>query len=117
MANVRWLILCWCVGIVCSAHAETSGALKLDARFTASDSLDCGVEDVADAKECLAGLAWTPGKFDVRLEAAEPGRGDWLVRFPSARPIGNELNDMAAMEWFAARDAAGTIRQAPAIVV
>jgi cephalosporin-C deacetylase-like acetyl esterase len=49
--------------------------------------------------------------------ASRPGCGAWRVRFPSARPIGNSTNDLVAMEWFAARDNAGGIRRAPAIVV
>ena len=42
-------------------------------------------------------------KFTVHLEAAEPGFGDYLVRFPSARPVGNRANDLVSMEWYAAR--------------
>lgn len=117
MATVRWFILLWIFPAIAVAQVAAPAALELGAKFSARDSLDCGVEEGADAQECLAALAWTPGDFDVRLEAAEPGCGDWLVRFPSARPIGNELNDLAAMEWFAARDADGAIRQARAIVV
>lgn len=117
MATVRWLILLWISSAIAAAQAAAPATLELGAKFAASDSLDCGTEAVADARECLASLAWTPGEFVVHLEAAEPGCGDWLVRFPSARPIGNDLNDLAAMEWFAPRGADGEIRTAPAIVV
>jgi dienelactone hydrolase len=89
----------------------------LGSQFTADDTLACGVDSNQDARECLANLSWKPTEFPVHLEAAEPGCGAWLVRFPSARPIGNSTNDLVAMEWFAARDAAGAMRQAPAIVV
>jgi dienelactone hydrolase len=100
-----------------SALAAAPEALEIGSIFAAVDTLDCGTEPNSDAKECLDKLSWPPGKFTVRLEAAEPGCGDWLVRFASARPIGNTTNDLVAMEWYAAKDAEGRIRQAPAIVV
>src|SRR5205823_1026335 len=62
-------------------------------------------------------LAWKPAKFTVELAAAQPGCGDYLVRFPSARPIGNSAIDTVSMEWFAARGGDKTIRRAPAVVV
>jgi dienelactone hydrolase len=60
---------------------------------------------------------WTPTKFDVVLEPAQPGCGDFLVRFPSARPIGDPLNDTVAMEWFAPHGDDDKIRSARAIVI
>jgi dienelactone hydrolase len=92
-------------------------ALSVESKFAASDSLDCGTDGVDDAQACVAELAWEPGEFQVELEAAEPGCGDWLVRFPSARPIGNRINDRVSMEWFAARNDDGAIRPARAVVV
>src|SRR5690606_24951781 len=65
----------------------------------------------------LDGLTWERDNFEVTLERAAPGCGDWLVRFPSARPLGNETNDLAAMEWFVARDAQRNAREARAVVV
>lgn len=117
MAKVRLIVWLWLFPAIAAAEVATPHALQVEAAFPASDSLDCGVDSSADAQECLAGLAWTPADFSVRLETAEPGCGEWLVRFPSARPIGNETNDLAAMEWFAARNAAGEICRARAVVV
>jgi dienelactone hydrolase len=92
-------------------------ALEPGEKFAAKDTLACGDEAGADARQCLANLSWKPAEFAVHLEAAEPGHGDWLVRFPSARPIGNATNDLVSMEWYAARDEQGKIPRARAIVV
>lgn len=114
---VRSFVWLWICPAIAAGQVAAPKALELGAEYSASDSLDCGADEKADARECLAALAWTPGTFDVRLEAAEPGCGDWLVRFPSARPVGNETNDLAAMEWFAARNGDGEICRARAVVV
>jgi dienelactone hydrolase len=44
-------------------------------------------------------------------------RGDWLLRFPSPRPLGNATNDLVSMEWYAARDIDRSLKKAPAVVV
>lgn len=93
---------------------ETVG---LKSRFEARDSLSPAVETRADSKECLDGLLWQPGKFDVWLEQAQPEKGDWLVRFPSARPCGDATNDTVALEWYQAKDESGNILNAPAAVI
>lgn len=117
MAMWRWLgVACLSCAIV-EAQAAEPHVFAVGEKFAASDSLDCGDEASEDARECLAGLTWQPAEFEVELRAAEPGCGDRLVRFPSARPIGNPINDLAAMEWFAARDEQGNIRPARAVVV
>ena len=74
--------------------------LTSDSKFEAIDSLDVGIEAIADAKLCLDGLKWLPGKFPVQLQAARKDCGDWLVRFPSSRPSGNAMNDEVAMTWY-----------------
>lgn len=118
MISMRYaIVLCWVVVIGPSARADEQFALAAGTKFSASDTLDCGAEASDDARECLESLRWTPGGFTIELEPAAPGCGDWLVRFPSARPIGNEINDRAAMEWYAARDKDGAIRKARAVVV
>ena len=98
-------------------RADAPVELKSGDKFAAQDTLACGEDASEDARECLAGLSWAPGEFAVQLEAAEPGHGDWLVRFPSARPIGNSTNDLVSMEWYAARNDHGKILRARAIVV
>lgn len=117
MTTVRWFVLLWIVQAGASCLAAAPAAVELGSTFAAADSLDCGTDAVDDAQECLAELAWEPEKFQVELEAAEPGCGDWLVRFPSARPIGNRINDRVSMEWFAARDEQDALRPARAVVV
>lgn len=117
MATARWFLLLWLCPAIAVGQVVAPAAVKLGDQFGATDSLACGTDASNDAQECLANLSWTPAEFTVHIEAAEPGRGDWLVRFPTARPIGSSVNDLAAMEWFAARDEKGAVRQARAVVV
>jgi len=117
MSRASWFLLLGLCPAMAFGQAAAPAAIKLGDRFAATDSLACGTDASEDAKECLAKLSWTPAEFTVHVEAAEPGCGDWLVRFPSPRPIGNSTNDLASMEWFAARDQQGALRRARAIVV
>jgi dienelactone hydrolase len=117
MAIFRWVLLVWLVPAVGIANEPAPPAIEAGARFAATDTLDCGKETSDDAKKCLAELSWKREPFSVQLEAALPGYGDFLIRFPSARPIGDSTIDLVAMEWFAARDADNAIRTAPAVVV
>lgn len=117
MAFIKWLGLLCFVPAVAFGDEPAPMAIGLSSKFAATDTLACDNEANEDAKECLANLAWPKAKFTVHLEAADPGCGDYLVRFPSARPIGNDKNDLVSMEWFAAHDSDNAICQAPAIVV
>jgi hypothetical protein len=117
MARARWLVLLWLCAAAAPGQAGTPVAINLGDRFAATDSLACGSDTNADAQECLESLSWAPTEFNVHVDPPETGCGDWLVRFPSARPIGNSTNDLVSMEWFAVRDKVGAIRQAQAIVV
>ncbi|HEX4412224.1 MAG TPA: hypothetical protein VH107_01260 [Lacipirellulaceae bacterium] len=94
----------------------SSAAIEVGSKFDATDTLDCGSESNADAASCIEGLRWDRSPFLVELQPAQLGCGDYLVRFPSPRPIGNHVNDLVAMEWFAAREG-DNIRKARAIVV
>ena len=85
--------------------------------FKANDTLNPGVETLADAQECLHGLTWQPTSFDVTLETAEERHGDLRVRFPSSLPSGNARNDLVAMEWYQPRDEFDEIMPGPAVVV
>ena len=116
MSLVKWLFLVVLAPAVALAEEPKSG-LQVGSEFAAKDSLACGEEGSDDARDCLAKLSWKPEPFTVRLEPAAAGCGDFLVRFPSPRPIGNSVVDLAAMEWFAARDDDHAIKKAPAIVV
>ena len=87
-------------------------------RYSAIDSLAPGDETRADARSCLDGLCWQPSAFEIACVApTADDTGDVLVRFPSPVPIGDELNDLVAMEWYAAKDADGHVIKAPTIVV
>ena len=109
--------------VICLAPAIAFGddtlapRIELGSKFAAADTLACGDESSDDAKDCLSKLSWPSANFSVQLDAAEPGCGDYLVRFPSPRPIGNKTNDLVSMEWFAAHDADRAITNAAAIVV
>lgn len=115
MTVIRWIFLLSLTPVI--TFGVDLFAIDVGSKFSATDTLACGDETKEDAKECLANLSWVPTRFNVCLEAAESGRGDYLVRFPSPRPIGDSKNDLVSMEWFAARDTKGAIRKARAIVV
>jgi dienelactone hydrolase len=112
--SICLFLLCFKIG--CGRETIPS-AIELGSKFSATDTLACNVEAADDVQECLAALSWKPTAFTVHLEAAQPGCGDWLVRFPSPRPTGNQTNDLVSMEWFAARNPGKTVRLASAIVV
>lgn len=92
-------------------------AVAVGVSYSAMDTLDIGDEPNADARQCLAALAWEPQAFKVTLQAAREHQGDMLVRFPSSRPVGDSVNDLAAMEWYQVRSANGELESAPAAVV
>lgn len=91
--------------------------------FQARDSLRLAIEEEssADAKECLDGLCWENGNFDVRIDAPdEKQRGsgiDRIVRFASPMPSGDPINDLVAVEWYQATRKGKKLDQAPGIVV
>ena len=68
------------------------------AKFTATDSISLDIDPLPDAKECLEGLRWKPDAFEVTCESVEGEHGDLLVRFPSAMPSGDTINDKVCLE-------------------
>ena len=92
-------------------------SLSPKSTFDAKDTLNIGSEQIADARDCLDALKWAPENFTVRIEAAQKECGDWLVRFPSAKPCGDSINDEVAMEWYQAKSKTGEPIEAPAAVV
>ncbi len=94
-----------------------SDTVGLNIRFEARDTLSPATESKPDSKECLDGLLWEPGKFNVWIEKAQPDKGDWLVRFPSPKPNGDAINDTVALEWYQAKDQSGNVLNAPAAVI
>ena len=96
---------------------QATANLQQGASFSARDTLDCTSDTTDDANACLDGLKWTGAAFDVRLEPAKPGFGDWLVRYATPFPTGDATNDVVAMEWYLARDKDENPISAPAFVV
>jgi dienelactone hydrolase len=113
----RWVLLLWLAPALAFGDDRSPSEFEVGNKFAATDTLECGEEASKDAQECLDNLSWPRAKFTVHLEAPEPGRGTYLVRFPSARPIGDSKNDLVSMEWYAARDSKNSICRAPAVVV
>ena len=97
--------------------ATKTDALALNTQFDAHDTLNPEAESREDARRCLNGLTWNPSAFSVRIEAAQEDCGDWLVRFPSAKPSGQAVNDNVAMEWYQAKDDNRQAISAPAAVI
>src|SRR5215213_4237511 len=89
MAVLRWIPLLALLPAITFAADPASPVIAVGSKFEAADTLACGDESRADAKDCLAKLSWEPAKFAVRLQAAQAGHGDYLVRFPSPLPIGD----------------------------
>lgn len=85
--------------------------------FPATDSLLLNPELNQDAADCLAGLRWMPAGFDVAIEKAIPGQGDFLIRFPSAVSTGDVLNDRVAVEWYFAKEGRNFRQKARSVVV
>ena len=85
--------------------------------FGARDTLAPGSESSTDARNCLAGLTWTPGRFQVNCQAPQKGRGEVLLRFPSPVQTGDKHNDRVAIEWYVAGMDKGTAKRSRAVVV
>ncbi len=107
------MLLC----LVCNLLGRAENLAAVGSTFSATDTIDLAEDESADARDCLSGLSWTPGDFEILLEQPSPGRGDLLVRFASPRPSGDQANDQVAMEWYMARDRDRQRVTAPAMVV
>ncbi len=87
------------VGVMLAATTGVRGGdiPAVGAKFSAKDSLKLDADSVADAQDCLKGLRWTPGDFQVICEAAQGDRGDLLVRFPRrCHPV---IRSMTMSRW------------------
>ena len=101
-----------------NADDVTAGLVpNTGATFHGADTLSCDTDIKADAQECLSGLRWKPSDFAVRCEAAEPERGDLLIRFDSPISTENAINDNVSMEWYVARDKMRQPTSARAVVI
>ena len=85
--------------------------------FEARDTLAPGSESSADAMDCLSGLIWPPGRFQVSGQPPRKGRGEVLLRFPSPVLTGDKDNDRVAVEWYVAGMDKGAARRSRAVVV
>jgi len=91
--------------------------MPIDQVFAATDTLVKPADESADALECLNGLCWTSGEFDVRCESTERMGANAVLRFPSPKPVGEAQNDSVAIEWYAVLDDTGQPEKSPAVVV
>jgi hypothetical protein len=65
--------------------------------------------------EVLAQLSWKPQTFEATID--HEGDADLSIRFPSPMPQGVADFDTAILDWHFARDRAGQVKPAPAVVV
>ena len=105
------------------ANKKSAGAGDIGKVFQARDTLEMELEreSSADAKECLDGLCWENGRFDVRIDGVDEKQRasgiDRVVRFASPMPSGDPINDLVALEWYRASRKGKELESAPAIVV
>lgn len=94
-----------------------ASTLPIGQVFHAMDTLAAPADESPNALECLQGLCWTGGRFDVRCESTTQMAANAVLRFPSPKPVGDAQNDIVAMEWYAVLNDMGQPANAPAIVV
>lgn len=111
---MRLLILILSFSLTDSAAAAD---VEVGSTFKARDTLAPAKDESEDAQKCIEGLVWKNRAFEVSVEAARDGRGDWLIRFPSPINSGDERNDLVSMEWYQAQSTDGDAVTAPAVVV
>jgi dienelactone hydrolase len=105
---------------VCTDVAGQQSAPQIPAvgaTFPAADTLNSTADSIPDAEECLNGLRWKAGRFQVECESPKESEGDLLVRFPSPVDSGDPVNDRVSMEWYVARNAEKLPIQARSVIV
>lgn len=100
------------------AFADPAGAAFETLPFSTevADTLRVGDESNGDAKDCLQGLCWEPGKFKIECSRANGAVDVWL-KYASPLPSGVAQNDVVVIEGSLAKDKAGQPRRARAVVV
>ena len=105
-----------------SCHGQISGLF--DKVFLARDSLPMSLDGVPglraatdETRALLEGIWWKPEAFEITCERPLEWRYDCLVKFPSAWKTGDRVNDSVVAEWHMARNEAGEIITAPALIV
>jgi len=111
-----WLTLIATTALAATATAGESPSAPIRT-YTARDTFSPQNDESADATACIKNLSWTPGEFEVRVEPSKESDIEGYVRFLSPKPNGVEQNDLVALEWYAAKNEAGQIIDAPAVVV
>jgi len=81
-----------------------------------ADTLHVGDESQADAKDCLRGLSWEPGKFKIECSRANGAIDVWL-KYASPLPSGVAQNDVVVIEGSLAKNKSGQPQRARAVVV
>ncbi len=99
------------------AEAPLPDLSVLPLKSEVADTLRVGDEPDADARQCLAGLSWKPGRFEVSCSKAANPKFDVFVRFASPLPSGDARNDVVVVEGSLAKDKAGQPVKARAVVV
>jgi hypothetical protein len=113
-------VLYWCcltLGGASIAAANEDKNVFVGKSFSARDTLQPKPDNNPDAQECLDGLCWKPGTFEVTVEASDGKNGDWILRFPSPIDTQDATNDRVAIEWYVAKDANKQPVLAPAAVI
>jgi Acyl-coenzyme A:6-aminopenicillanic acid acyl-transferase/Prolyl oligopeptidase family len=100
-----------------TSKSPAKDSISLNSKFEAIDSLNVQADASDDAQQCLEDLTWEPSKFEVAIRNAKKDCGDWQVAFPSSRPSGVIANDQVTVEWYQAKNEAGSPIVAPAVVV
>jgi hypothetical protein len=74
--------------------------------------LDCPCDGES---QVLNHIAWKPETFTAQIK--KEGDADLAIHFPSPKPQGVPEFDTAILDWHFARDRAGQVKSAPAVVV
>ena len=115
MVTCRNVAVCvWLALVAATAAADNPAPIRT---YAARDSLSPQADESADARACLDNLIWKPVEFEVTVEPAADTEIEGYVRFPSPKPNGVAQNDRVALEWYAVKDDAGRLIDAPAVVV
>lgn len=101
----------------CQDNAQKPLSIPIGKVFSTKDTIARPDDPSADALECLNGLCWKAEAFDVRCEAPVQPQTSALLRYPSAKPVQHEQNDLVAVEWYAVTNEGGKVLSAPAMVV
>ncbi|WP_157605016.1 alpha/beta hydrolase family protein [Schlesneria paludicola] len=118
MAIRNWMSLaCTVLAWTLSTNAVWAVEKTEKQSFQASDSLAPAKDVNEAATKSLAELAWKPASFEVTFEPSQTPFDPAIVRFPSPHSTGHAINDLVAMEWYAARNASDQVIDAPAVIV